>query len=212
MRDKLNNDPRFQIGAVVLLVVAALLFFVVKPVGGGEEEEEPIATEATVTNAVTGETATATGATPGEAVEGAVEGVTAPPTASAAAVVPSSIAVPRPPKAVMSAYRANQTVALLVVRDEAVTDKAVKRAASVLGSMPDVAYFVVPASQISRYAAITLGAEVSRVPALVAITPRKLSKGGMEASVTYGYQTRQTLTQAVRDASYRGPADKYEPN
>ena len=78
--------------------------------------------------------------------------------------------------------------------------------------MSNVALFVVPVSQIFRYAAITLGVEVSRVPALVVMRPRSLSEGTPQASVSYGFQTRQTIVQAVRDASYNGPAATYHPN
>ena len=75
--------------------------------------------------------------------------------------------------------------------------------------MPNVALFVVPASQIYRYAAIALGVEVSRVPALVVMRPRNLSGGTPQASVTYGFHTAQGVVQAVRDAEYNGPAATY---
>ncbi len=69
-----------------------------------------------------------------------------------------------------------------------------------------------PVSQVYRYAAITLGVEVQRVPALVVMRPRSLSEGTQQASVSYGFQTRQTIVQAVRDASYEGPVATYQPN
>ena len=45
-------------------------------------------------------------------------------------------------------------------------------------SAPDVAVFVVPAKQIARYAAITLGVNVQQVPALIVMRPRRLSGHG----------------------------------
>ncbi len=78
--------------------------------------------------------------------------------------------------------------------------------------MHDVALFVVPAKQISRYAAITLGVEVQQVPALVVMRPRDLSEGVPQASVIYGFQSAQSIEQAIRDASYDGPEASYHPN
>jgi hypothetical protein len=213
MREKLNSDPKTQVAAVAVLIVLAAFFFISK--SGGGKEEEAVPTEATVAVAGSEATGTSTAATPGEAVEGAVENAVENASAEAGAVssvVPSSIEAPPPPQAVTAAYKADETVVLLVVRDGAVDDKLVKQASSTLASMPEVALFVVPVSQISRYAAITLGVEVSRVPALVVMRPRSLSEGTPQATVNYGFQTRETIVQAVRDASYQGPPATYQPN
>jgi hypothetical protein len=72
--------------------------------------------------------------------------------------------------------------------------------------------FVVRAKQIARYAAITLGVDVQEVPALVVMRPRHLSGGSPQASISYGYQTPQSIVQAVIDASYKGPEATYHPN
>ena len=73
MRQKLNENPMAQVGVVlVLLVIVAI--FLLKGMGGGEEGAAP--TEATVAVEGSGVSGTATGATPGEAVEGAVEAAT----------------------------------------------------------------------------------------------------------------------------------------
>ena len=66
--------------------------------------------------------------------------------------------------------------------------------------------------QISRYAAITLGLEVNRVPALVVMRPKQLSGGTPQASVDYGFQTPQSVVQAVRDAAYDGREVTYHPS
>lgn len=213
MREKLNNDPKAQVIAVVLLVVVAAFFFVTKM--GGGEEGEVATTEATVAVAGTEATGTAVGATPGEAVESAVEEAIENTSAEAGPVpslVPSELEAPAPPAPVTAAYKADETVVLLVVRDSGVDDELVKRSVSALSSMGEVALFVVPVSQISRYASITLGVEVSRVPALVVMRPRSLSEGTPQGTVNYGFQTRQTIVQAVRDASYEGPVATYQPN
>jgi hypothetical protein len=210
VRDKLNNNPAAQIGLVVVLIAAAAFMFL-KPGGGEESEEAP--TEATVAIAGTSASGTATGASAGEAVEGAVEGALEAATEEASAgAIAASIPAPPMPAPVAAAYDADKTVVLLVVHDGGIDDRLVRGAAEQLKSHPDVALFVVPAKQISRYAAITLGADVQQVPALLVMRPRRLSDGVPQASVDYGFQTSQSVVQAVIDAGYEGPEATYHPN
>jgi hypothetical protein len=211
VRDKLNNSPAAQIGLVVVLIAAAAFMFL-KP-GGGEEGEEAAPTEATVSVAGTEATGTATAATPGEAVEGAVEGAVEAATAEASsAAIASSIPVPPMPAPVAAAYDAGKIVVLLVVDDGGIDDRLVSRSVDLLKALPDVAVFVVPAKRIARYAAITLGADVEQVPALLVMRPRRLSGGVPQASVDYGFQTPQSVVQAVVDAGYKGPEATYHPD
>ncbi len=190
MREKINSDPRYQIGAIAILLLIGVFFFISKS-GGGEAAEEPT-TEATVAVAGTEASATATGATTGEAVESAVEGAVenaaAEASTGAASVVPSSIEAPPPPAPVTAAYKADKTVVLLVVHDGGIDDELVKKSVETLSSLSNVATFIVPASQIYRYASITLGVEVSRVPALVVMRPRNLSDGTPQATVSFGFR------------------------
>jgi hypothetical protein len=116
------------------------------------------------------------------------------------------------PAPVTHAYDAGKTVVLLIVRDGGIDDKLVSASTNRLSDFHDVSLFVVPAKQISRYAAITLGVEVQRVPALVVMRPRDLSDGVPQASVIYGFQSSQSIEQAIRDASYDGPEATYHPN
>ena len=106
---------------------------------------------------------TADGATPGEAVEGAVEGAVEAATAeAAAAAVCRSIPTPPMPAPVAAAYEAGKTVVLLVVHDGGIDDELVEAASQELRLAGRTsALFVVPAKQIARYAAITLGVEVA---------------------------------------------------
>jgi hypothetical protein len=212
MREKLNNDPKMQAILVGVLLIAAA-FFLLKGGGGEEEESESTPTSATVTVAGTGASSTATGATPGEAVEAATEGAVeaAAEEVAPAAAIPSSVDMPPPPAPVKAAYKADKTVVLLIVHDGGIDDRLVARSVQSLSGLPDIAVFVVPVSQISRYAAITLGVEVSRVPALIVMRPRSLSKGTPQATISYGFQSRQNIVQAVRDASYDGPEATYHP-
>lgn len=211
MREKLNSDPRYQVGAIAILLILGVFFFISKS-GGGEEAEEG-ETVATVSVAGTSATGTATGATAGEAVEGAVEGAVASATgASASAGLPSPAEAPPLPAPVTAAYKGGATVVLLVVHDGSIDDDLVRRSLPRLSSMGGVQTFVVPASQVARYGAITLGVDVSRVPALIVLTPKNLAQGTAEASVSYGYLSPAAMEQTVLDARYDGPSSNYHPN
>jgi hypothetical protein len=165
--------------------------------GGGEEEEG--GSEAAEVTAVTGET-------PAEPAEGALESPEATATSSGDPVPPVA-----PPKQVVDAFQSGATVALLFVRDGGIDDRLVQAAASGLASVPDVVSFVVPVREIARYSAVTSGVDVDRVPALVVLTPKRLAQGIPTASVHYGYQTPESVIQAVIDAGYKGPTLAYHP-
>jgi hypothetical protein len=211
VREKLNDNPMAQVALVGILVVLAAVMFL-KPTGGGEEEEEAGSTEATVAVAGTDATGTATGATPGEAVEAAVEGALEAAGSEASAAASAAIPAPPMPAPVARAYDAGKTVVLLVVHDGGIDDRIVRGTIGRVEAFPEVALFVVPAKQIARYAAITLGAEVQQVPALVTVRPRRLSGDVPQASVDYGFQTAQSVVQAVVDARYKGPEATYHPD
>lgn len=212
MREQLNSNPLAQIAVIGVLLVAVGIFVMSSGGGGSEEEESAGATEATVAVAGTSATGTATGATPGEAVEGAVEAATeAAATGAAASAIPAAADAPPLPRPVLDAWKANKTVVLLFVRDGGIDDTMVTTATAGLASFRDVVVFVVPAAKISRYAAITEGVGVERVPALVVVTPKHLKQTVPTASVSYGFQSPQSVAQAVIDAGYKGPTVTYHP-
>jgi hypothetical protein len=213
MREALNSNPLAQAAVIGVLLVATGFF--VLSMGGGEEEPEGGATEATVSVAGTEASGTATGATPGEAVEGAVEAaeaaVSATPTA-VPALPPSAVASAPPlPRAVTAAHRQGRTIVLLFVRNGGIDDRMAVGAVEGLDSVPDAASFVVPAKRIFRYAAIAQGVAVDRVPALVVVSPKKLDKDIPTASVHYGFQSPESVRQAVIDAGYKGRTLSYHP-
>lgn len=205
MRDKLNDNPMAQLALIGVLLVAGV-FILLKPGGGGSEEESS-STEVTAT--VNG--ATAIGSTPGEAVEGAVESLEAGGAVSTSGGVPTSIPAPPPPTPVTTAYKAGKTVVLLVVHDGGIDDALTKGATGFVGSLPATKLIVVPVAQIARYAAVTVGLDLSQVPALVVMRPKHLSHGVPQATVEYGFQTPQSVAQAIRDATYNGPEATYHP-
>lgn len=198
MREKLNGNPIAQAAIVGVLLVAAAVFLL-GGLGGGGEEEETASTETPVGTTVA----------PAIGSEGTVA------TASAPLAVPgagSGIEVPPLPGPVQRAYDAGKTVVVLVVHNGSIDDSLVAKSVRTLSGLGDVAVFIVPVAQISRYAALTLGVEVDRVPALIVMRPRGLSENGPQASVSYGYQSSPAILRAVLDASYDGPEATYYPN
>jgi hypothetical protein len=203
MREQLNNNPAVQIGAVALLLVVGAIFLMTK-MGGGEESSEAPEVSATVNGVA------ATGATPGEAVEGAVETLETG-AVETAPVTPAALPPVKTPEKVVRAFDSGATVALLFVREGGIDDRVVRDTSAVLASLPDVASFVVPVDEIARYTSITGGVGVERVPALVVLTPKRADHGVPTGSVLYGYQTAASVRQAIIDAGYEGPTLDYHP-
>ena len=193
MRDKLNDNPLMQLAVIgVLLVLAGV--FVMSSKGGGEEEAES--------------SASATGASVESTATEAPVGLSA----ALAMVSQASAAHARPlPSPVVSAWKADKTVVLLFVHDGGIDDRLVKDATGRLQNLHGVATFVIPAGQISRYAAVTEGVGVNRVPALVVIRPKRVHQTVPSASVSYGFQSGESVVQAVVDAGYQGPTFPYHP-
>jgi hypothetical protein len=194
MREKLNDNPMAQVALIGVLLVAAVVFLLGKGGGGSEEEGE-------------GESAAATAAV--AAVETELEAGSEP--AQLPAPGSGVGALPPPPQQVVSAFDSGQTVAVLFIRDGGIDDRLVAGAVHRLEVIPDVAVFVVPSRQLARYVAIAQGVELNRVPALVVIRPKALSKGYDAASVHYGFQSPESIVQAVVDARYHGGTLAYHP-
>lgn len=197
MREQLNNNPMVQMAVVAVLLILGGVFLM-SMMGGGEEE----GSEATAAVEGTAE--------PGTPVEGSVESLEATAPSSTGA---SLAAVPpiEPPARVIEAWRSGATVVLLFVNDNGIDDRLVEDAAAGLSSLPNVIDFVVPAKDIARYSAVTGGVGVERVPALVVLTPKGVDQQVPTASVHYGYQSPESVTQAVIDAGYEGPTLDYHP-
>jgi hypothetical protein len=187
MREKLNENPMVQIALVGVLLVVAAVFLLGKMGGGSEEEEGGSAAADAAVAAVASE------------LEAGQQPLKLPAPGSGPG------AAPAPPRAVVDAVDAGNTVAILFVRDGGIDDKLVTDA------IGNVATFVVPTHQIVRYVSITQGVDLSRVPALVVIRPENLSHGYDPASVQYGFQSAQSVVQAVVDARYHDGTLPYHP-
>jgi hypothetical protein len=187
MREKLNENPLYQAAAIGILLLAG--GFLLLSTMGGKKEEGGESAESVTSQALAAAEPTAT-PPPGALAESA----------------------PPPPAPVEAAFAANRTVVLLFVREGGIDDRIVKADVERLSSLrPEVPTFVVPADKIARYATITQGVDVNRVPALVVIRPKKLDNGVPTASVHDGYQTPESVVQAVRDAGYKGRTLTYHP-
>jgi hypothetical protein len=194
MREKLNENPLMQVALIGVLLVIVGIFLTSSMGGGGSEEESESGSTAA---SVTSESAS-------EAPAGLSAALAMVSQASASSAHPL-------PHDVIAAWKGNKTVVLLFVHDGGIDDKLVKQATDRLASLPQAATFVVPASKISRYASITEGVGVSRVPALVVVRPKHVHQTIPTASVSYGFQSGQSIVQAVIDAGYKGPTLDYHP-
>jgi hypothetical protein len=193
MREKLNENPLAQVAVIgVLLVVVGI--FLMSSMGGGEEAESGEASSASVSSEESA----------GEAPAGLSAALEMVSQASAGNARP----LPHP---VIAAWDDDKTVVLLFVHNGGIDDKLVKEATARLAALPEAATFTLPASKISRYAAITAGVGVNRVPALVVVRPKSLHQTIPTASVSYGFQSGQSIVQAVIDAGYKGPTLDYHP-
>jgi hypothetical protein len=191
MREKLNENPLAQLAVVGVLLLAVGFFVMSSMGGGGEEAESPATTSAPV-----------------ESTAEAPASLSAALAKVSQATASSAKPLPRP---VNAAWHSDKTVVLLFIRSGGIDDELVAAATRRLASLPGVAAFIVPASEISRYAAITEGVGVNRVPALVVVRPKRLHQTVPTASVHYGFQSGESVIQAVTDAGYEGPTLSYHP-
>jgi hypothetical protein len=197
MREQLNSNPLVQVAVIGVLLVGAG-FFVLSTMGGGSEKESESGLESTTT------TTTVSVKAPGSAEEAL---------ATALSLVNQAASdAPPPPQPVLDAWEANKTLVLLFVHDGGIDDRLVTGTVKQLHSLPGVATFVVPAKKISRYAAISEGVGVDRVPALVVVRPKHLKHDVLPtASVSYGFQSPESVVQRVVDAGYKGDTVDYHP-
>jgi len=198
MRQKLNENPKYQLAMVAVLVLVGWYMFFGR--GGGA------APPATTTPA---DPSAVIATDPALATAG-VSAAPADPAASLSAV--ASVPAPPLPPRVLSAYQRGDVVALLIVRGGGIDDQLVSAAVRRLSTTAGVAPFVVGANHIARFAAITQGAAVDRVPALVILRPRDGGGGPAAATVTYGFQTPASIAQAVRDSTFHGRVVGYAPD
>ena len=213
MRKALNDNPVAQIAILGVLgvLVAFLLITRVMHKSGGSSTT-PAATAPTTTAPTA--TTSPTDATSGAPALAPAPSATAPPSAGAVGPAGSSggvpsklVAGPGLPKPVAAAYTRGKAIVLFVFRHHGIDDVAVRTSVDQLRGRPDLAVFVTHAANIARYARITEGVDVNRVPALIVVRPRRLARGAPTATVSYGFRGADSVEQAVRDALYQGPTN-----
>lgn len=193
MRNAVNNNPIAQIAVVAVLLVVMGLLLMTGPLKKEKAAKAPAGPTAE------GSTATVAGAPAAPAAEAV---------GSAAPVVPG----PSLPRDVTAAHQAGKVLALLVVRAGGPDDRLLRGAVAKLRSLPGLAFFATRAEGIARFARITQGAKVDRVPALIVVRPPQAGATVATAEVRYGFRDAESVVQAVRDALYRGPAVGYSPD
>jgi hypothetical protein len=228
MRKALNENPMVQLAVLGLLGIF-VAFMLITRVFGGDSGEAPPATSSTAATATTADagavpatesaapaTDSAAAATESGAPAPEATATPAPPTeapAVAAAQAGKFVAGPGLPQKVVTAYAQGKAVALYVYRRKGVDDAFGRLNFVLVRALREeklenkVEMFTTNAHHIARYSRIAEGVDVSRVPALVVIKPRKLTGDQPVASVSYGYQGPGSVVQAVEDALYKGRDD-----
>jgi hypothetical protein len=206
MRKAINENRTVQLALLALLALAGGLMLLKAKGSGSEGTAEP----ATGTAAAPATGAAAAPATAAPAPTGTPVASAVP---SGAATVPAEL-IPGPglPKGLLSAYGDGDAIVLLVRRAGGIDDALVRGSVDSLHGMSGVEVFVTKAKGIARYAWLTQGVNVTDLPALVVLRPRKLTGGKPTASVSYGFRDSASVVQAVEDALYSGPTDgPYHP-
>jgi hypothetical protein len=227
LRKAINENPVVQIVVLggMAIVVGFLLF--TRVLSSGSSEEAPAPTDSATPPAAESGAAPATGAaptTPAPTTTPPATG-TAPPATGAvpsateavpAAPTPTTVegefsAGPGLPKPVVSAYDDGKAIALFIEKRKGIDDKALVHSVEQLRSRDNLALFLIPAKDVSRYARITEGVDIDRVPALVTVSPRRVSGRVPEATVSYGFRGPDSVRQAVEDALFDGKTVTYDP-
>jgi hypothetical protein len=210
MRKAINENRTVQLAIVGVLALLGGLFLL-KGMGGSDSSAAtaPVApTDASVVPA-TGAPSTAA---PVDPTTGVALPTTTPAPTSGTGVPANLVPGPGLPKGLVPAYEHGKAIALLVRRAGGTDDAFVHSSVELLHALPGVKVYVTKAKGIARYAWLTQGVNVTDLPALVILRPKKITNGKAVATVSYGFRGANSVLQAVKDAVYRGPTDQpYHP-
>jgi hypothetical protein len=200
MRQAINDNPVVQAVVIgVLLLGGAVLLM--SQMGGKKSSSTVQPVAATGSQAVAPAPTTSSSAVPS---------TTAP--AAPVATGGPLVAGPGLPKRVLADYSSGKTIVLYIYNPKGIDDRDVLAAVNGLRGDSKLAVITTSDKGIARYSRITQGAGVSQVPALVVLSPRGVSGGGEpKATVSYGFRSSEGVTQAVRDAVYKGKTLGYDP-
>jgi hypothetical protein len=204
MRRLANENPTMQIALIGILVLVSGFLLYTRVLSSNESGSESTSPANTTPSASEAAVVPETPAPAGSTVS--------PETAPQDDVPPSALEPGKGlPQSVVKAYADGDAIVLLVVRQSGLDDRPVEAAVRALEGRTDLAVFVTGAKNIARYARVTQGVNVSRVPALVVLQPRSISGAVPHGSVSYGFRSPQSVLQAVRDALYKGGKVPYHP-
>jgi hypothetical protein len=208
VRKALNENPLAQMAVLGLLAVI-VGFLLLTQMGHKSESSATSATISGAPNSTSASTASSSAAatTPPATGSTAAPPTTVPPAGATTGAVGEFVAGPGLPAPVVKAYADDKAVVLFVFRHRGVDDAAVRASVERLRGRNDLAVFVTHAAHIARYARITEGVDVNRVPALIVLRPRHLAQGAPTASVSYGFRGPDSVDQAIRNALYKGPSN-----
>jgi hypothetical protein len=211
MRQAINENRTVQLAILGVLALFGGLFLL-KGMGGGDSSAatSTAAPATAATDPATGAPSTAAPVT--DPATGAALPTAAPSAASGTGVPANLIPGPGLPKGLMPAYKHGKAIVLLVRRAGGTDDAFVHASVDGLRALPNVKVYVTKAKGIARYAWLTQGVNVTDLPAIVVLRPRKLTKGKAVATVSYGFRNANSVLQTVKDAVYRGPENwPYHP-
>src|SRR5689334_8197283 len=162
MRKALNDNPMVQIGILGILALV-VGFLLITQMGGGSSTTTSTTSASSTSSAVPDSSAaptdsSATATTPSASTAPATgvpavtpdasSGATATATAVPALAPGKFVAGPGLPSSVVSAYKADKVVVLLVVRHGGIDDDAVKASVERMHGLPDVALFITNAGHV----------------------------------------------------------------
>ena len=209
MREAINNNPMVQIGLLGVLGVIVAVVFMSSSGGDAAPAPEDAAT-ATATAPATTDTGLADPAVPATPpAEGAV-----PPPVAATTPFEAGKGLPAD---LVDAHASGDVVVLLVMQKNGYEDEPLARDVESLESRGDTSVFVTESKDVSDYSRIAEGVTLDRVPAIIVLHPLegKVAEDEElpmpEATVTYGYRGKGSVTTAVEDALYDGKQLSYDP-
>jgi hypothetical protein len=227
VRQSLNSNPAVQAVLIGVLAIGVGFLLLTRVMGGGSSD-----------SAATDPAATTPAPTDGAGADAAATDRTAAPTdtTGAATATPDAAATPTPdaggqpapaapavtggfeagpglPKSIVKAYERDDTVVLLVTKRRGIDDQPMRVSARILRGRPHTAVFTTNVHDVAKYSRLTTGVDLNRPPALVVLSPRKLTdKGALPtATVSYGFRSILSTAQAVKNAEYHGKQLPYYP-
>jgi hypothetical protein len=201
VRKAINENPIAQAAVIGLLVIAVAFLMLTRVMNSNSGGDSEPATESSAAAAPVDSAADAAALAPTAAAP------TPAPDASSGAAAGEFVAGPGLPENVVAAYDNGEAVVLLVTRKAGIEDQRLKAMVGSARGVGNVTVFTTNARGIGRYSRIARGVDVSRVPALVVVRPKKVSDGVPQATVSYGFRGPDSVEQAVRDALYDGKSN-----